>query len=114
QAAFCTAYRRGNIINLSFERETTDSVLLFNHRNKLPGSETRTVRFGNADNFDGVAYSYIDPEDDAIITRYLPDDQSAINPQDVESIGVRTHLQAYWLASRIWNTIRYQNTVTEF
>ena len=114
QSAFCTAYRRGNIINLSFERETTDSVLLFNHRNKLPGSETRTVRFGNAENFDGVAYTYIDPEDDAIITRYLPADQSAINAQDVESIGVRTHLQAYWLANRIWNMIRYQNTATEF
>jgi hypothetical protein len=76
-AAFCVAYRRGNIIKLNFEKATEDSTLLFNHRNKLPGSEIRTVRFGNLNNYDGVSLSYVSPEDDAIVTYYLPENRSA-------------------------------------
>lgn len=113
-AVFCTAYRRGNIIKLSFEQETQDSTLLFNHRNKLPGSETRTVRFGNQDNFDGVSFEYIDPEDDAQVTYYIPEDRSAVNPKEFESLGIRNRLQAYFHAWRMWNKIRYQNVITEF
>lgn len=113
-AVFCIAYRRGNIIKLNFERQTDNSTLLFNHRNKLPGSETRTVRFGNQNNFDGVAYQYTDPEDDALVTYYIPEDRSAINPKEIESLGVRSKLQAHFHAWRAWNKIRYQNVITEF
>lgn len=111
---FCTAYRRGNIIKLNFERETEDSTLLFNHRNKLPGSETRTIRFGNQNNFDGVSYQYADPNDDALVTYYIPEDRSAINPKEIESLGVRSKLQAHFHAWRAWNKIKHQNVITEF
>jgi hypothetical protein len=113
-AMFCQAYRQGSVISLSFERETQDSLLLFNHRNKLPGSETRTVRFGPAKDYDGVEYQYVDPIDDAIVKYYIPIDRSAVNPKKIESIGVRSNLQAYFAAWRAWNKIRYQNTTTEF
>lgn len=113
-AVFCTAYRRGSIIKLSFEKETPDSTLLFNHRNKLPGSETRTIRFGNQDDFNGVSFQYIDPEDDAQITYYIPEDRSAVNPKEVESLGIRNKLQAYFHAWRTWNKIQFQNVITEF
>lgn len=113
-AAFCTAYRRGNIIKWNFERQTEDSTLLFNHRNKLPGTETRTVRFGNQNNFDGVSYQYADPNDDALVTYYIPEDRSAINSKEIESLGVRSRLQAYFHAWRAWNKVRYQNVITEF
>ncbi len=39
-------YRRGSVLRLFFERATDDSVLLFNHRNKLPGSEKRIESIG--------------------------------------------------------------------
>lgn len=113
-AIYCVGYRRGNIINLSFEKKTQESTLLFNHRNKLPGSEIRTVRFGNFDNFDGVSYEYVDPEDDALVTYYIPEDRSAVNPKEIESLGVRSKLQAHFHAWRAWNKIKYQNTVSEF
>lgn len=113
-SVFCTSYRRGNIIKLSFEKETDDSTLLFNHRNKLPGSETRTIRFGNQDNYDGVSFQYADPNDDALVTYYIPTDRSATNPKEVESVGVRNGLQAYFHAWRIWNKIKFQNTIVEF
>lgn len=111
---FCSAYRSGSVIKLFFEKENIDSTLLFNHRNKLPGSETRTIRFGNQDNFDGVSFKYVSKEDGAQVTYYIPEDRSAINPKEFESIGIINNLQAYFHAWRIWNKIRYQNTVTEF
>lgn len=113
-AVFCTAYRQGSVIRLKLERATEDSVLLFNHRNKLPGSETRTIRFGNQDDNDGVEYEWVDPEDDALVTFYLPQDQSATKPRKMQSVGVRNYLQAFQHAHRIWNKVRYQNVATDF
>ena len=112
-SVFCTAYRRGNTIKLSFEKETELSTLLLNHRNKIPGSETRTVNFGLVGDNDGVEYEYVSPEDDAIVTMYLPADQSARNPKKVQSVGVRSKLKAHFHANRIWNKIRYQNMTVE-
>lgn len=112
--AFCHAYRRGNVVQLSFERENPDSSLLFNHRNKIPGTEKRTVTFGNQNDNDGVEFEYVDPEDDAIVTIYLPESRTAVNPKKIESIGIRNKLQAWIQAWRYWNKIQYQNIVTEF
>jgi hypothetical protein len=114
QACFCTPFRQGSTIGLSFERAVEDSTLLLNHRNKLPGSETRTVRFGNLDDHDGVEAEYRDPDDDSSVTIYIPADRSAVNPREVKLPGVRSRQQAYWQAWRAWNRIRFQNTATEF
>lgn len=111
---FCTAYRRGSEINLSFERETQDSTLLFNHRNKIPGTEVRTFAFGNPDGNDGVQLEYVDPDDDSVRTLYLPADRSSLNPKKVETIGIRNPLQAYFHANRALNRLRYQSVATEF
>lgn len=113
-AVFSTAYRRGNVINMQFERRTENSTLLFNHRNKLPGSEKRSINFGRQNNHDGVEYEWVDPSDDAVVTIYVPDSITATNPKKVESIGVRNKLQAHFHAQRIWQKIQYQNIATEF
>lgn len=113
-ANFSIAYRRGNVIKLSFEKETEDSTLLFNHRNKLPGSETRTVRFGNQDDVDGIEIEYISRADGAPLTYYIPDDMSAIRPKRIKTVGITSKLKAYFHAWRAWNKIRYQNTATSF
>jgi len=113
-AVFCNAYRRGNKIKLSFENETDLSTILFNHRNKLPGSEKRDVIFGNKENFDGLEFEYVDPKDDAVVTLYLPDETSPINPSRVQSVGIRNKLQAYFHAWRTWQKIKYQSIAVEF
>ena len=117
-AIFCQAYRRGNQIKLSFEKSTPDSTLLFNHRNKLPGTEVRTVSFGNQDDVDGIEYEYVDPEDDAVVTYHLPVDEAgqptATNPKKIQSIGIRSKLQAHFQAHRAWNKIQHQRVATEF
>lgn len=113
-AAFCHAYRRGSMIHVALEKATEDSVLLFNHRNKVPGTEVRTVRFGTQDDADGLEYEYVDPEDDAVVTMYLPAGGSAVKPKKVQSVGVRSKLQAYFQAHRVWNKMKFQTVTTEF
>lgn len=111
-AVFCTAYRRGSVLRLFFERKTEDSALLFNHRNTLPGSETRTTSFGPTEGYDGVEYSYVSPDDDAVVKLHLPH-EDVINPRTIESIGVRDKRQAHLHAWRAWNKILYQHTIME-
>lgn len=114
-AIFCSAYRTGPEIQLFFERETPDSVLLFNGRNTLPGTEARTTSFGPVTGVDGVELTFVDPEqDDAVGTIYMPANRTAKNPKKVETVGVRSRLQAYFHACREYNKILYQNTGIEF
>jgi hypothetical protein len=113
-AGFCTPFRRGNVIQLSFEKAETDARLIFNHRNKLPGTEKRTVTWGIQGNYDGVEYEYIDRKDGSLQTLYLPEDQSAVRAKTIQSIGVMGHTQATLHANRVWNKLRYQRISTEF
>lgn len=113
-AIFCEGYRQGTMLRLAFEKATTASTMLFNHRNKVPGSESRKQSFGPEDGVDGVNFVYVDPADGSSVTRYIPSDRSATNPKKIDSLGVRSHKQAYWHAYRAWNQIRYRNLVTTF
>ncbi|KCB41341.1 hypothetical protein L539_3589 [Bordetella hinzii 5132] len=114
EAIFCKAYRRGSVIRLFFERETDDSALLFNHRNKLPGSENRTDQIVSEERYDGVEYQWIDPETDAMAYIYLPEDRSAVNAKVIESVGVRSAEHAHLQAWRAWNKLRFQDETTTF
>lgn len=114
RAVFVTPYRIGPLIKFSFERETDKSRLLFNHRNKVPGTESRTINFGYLDEKDGIAYEYTDTEDGAILNLYLPEDQSAINIESNGPVGITNKLQLYFHAKRQFARQRYQNTLVEF
>lgn len=110
---FCRAYRQGSVLRLAFERATEDSTLIFNARNTLPGTQSRTVRFGPLDDHDGVELEYTDSEDGAALTFAIPPDGSATSPRSLEVVGVRSYVLAYWQAWRSWNKVRYQNTAVE-
>lgn len=114
ETVHCSVYRQGNVIKVFFEKEVSQSRLLFNHRNKLPGSEKRTFNFGKFDDRDGVEVSYTDTKDGSQMTYYIPSDQSAVNPEVVDIAGLTNRIQAYFHAYRAWNKIRYKNTVLEF
>jgi hypothetical protein len=114
---FCTAYRQSGKIKINFEKkaESLDAAkMLFNHRNKVPNTEKRDFVFGKTNEHDGIEFDYVNPDDDSIVTLYLPSDQSAINPKKIESIGIRNKIQAYWQAWRAYQKIIYQNTIVEF
>lgn len=110
---FCTVYRQGSVIRIDPEMATDDSILLFNHRNKIPDTEIRTFNFGYEKNYDGIAYTWINPDDDAVETLELPD-STVIRPRKIESIGIRNYKQAYFHAHREYNKLRYQNMIVEF
>jgi len=113
-AIFCNAYRQGNQLKLSFEGKTDLSTMLFNHRNKVPNSELRTIRFGNNDDHDGVDFDWINPEDGAVETFQIPTNGSAVNPQKIEMAGIQHIIQAHMHAYRAYWKILYRNTAVEF
>jgi hypothetical protein len=111
-AVFCTPFRQGSILKVRFDGPQSEAAMLFNHRNTLPGSEKRSVRFGNLDNYDGVEFEYVEDETGEPKTILLPATGS-VNRRRIESVGIVKDDQAYWHAAREWNKIRYQNTSDE-
>ena len=113
-AVFCECYRFGNKLRLKFERPQDNSVLLFNHRNKVPGSEKRTYNFGIDKDYDGVEIEYTSPDDDTRSTYLIPEDGSAINALKITTTGIRNHAVAKTRAWREWNKLQYQSAAVEF
>lgn len=114
QAVFCTAHRENSQHYFKFERETPNSLLLFNHRSMKPESLTVTEMFGIQDGYDGVELKWRDPNDnyaEAVIK--LPDDLQT-NYKTIEVAGVTSYVQAYFLAYRAWNKLRYNRKAIEF
>lgn len=112
QAVFCQAYRRGSKIRLFFERETDESTILFNHRNSIPGSQKRTTNFSSPKDNDGIELQYVSPQDDSVVTIRLPND-GIVNPETIETVGIRNAQQAHLHAYRAWNRLQYQHTTVE-
>lgn len=114
EAVFCTARREGGLHYFSFERETPNSLALFNHRNIAPESMVVTEFFGIQDNYDGIEFKWRDPSDnysEAIVR--LPDDLRT-NYKTIDSQGVTNYAQAHFLAHRAWNKLRYNRKAIEF
>lgn len=109
----CVAYRQGNKIKLKFEKENPIASLMFNHRNILPNTMQRAVSFGVINDYDGVKFKYIDPTNDKETILYVPN-SSVTNPKDIELVGIRSKVQAYYLAWRAWNKIKNQNIAIQF
>lgn len=114
ETCFCSGYRLGNLLKIYFEKEQDTSVLLFNHRNKIPKTEQRIVTFGNPGDYDGIELEYTVQDSGEPARYYLPSDQSAVNANKIKLGGVQQALQAYFHAHRFWNRLRYENTRVEF
>lgn len=113
-ACFCEAMRFGNKLRLKFEKPQTNSVLLFNHRNKVMGSETRTFKFGIDKDYDGVELEYTSPIDDKRVTYSIPVGSALTNPLKIQSTGIRNDAVAKTRAWREWNKLKFQNVNCEF
>jgi hypothetical protein len=113
-ACFCETYRYGNKLRWKFEGPQDNSVLLFNHRNKVPGSEKRTYSIGIDKDYDGIELEYTSPDDDLKTTYSIPEDGSARNPLKITTSGIRNHAVAKTRAWREWNKLQYQYLSCEF
>ncbi|MEK5750806.1 host specificity factor TipJ family phage tail protein [Acinetobacter variabilis] len=114
EAVFCTARRENGKHFFTFEKETPNSLILFNHRNIKPESLTKTNLFGVPDEYEGIEFKWRDETDDyaeAVIK--LPHDGLA-NYKTIESNGVTNAIQAHFLAHRAWNKMQFNRKTIEF
>lgn len=114
EAVFCTARRENGKHFFVFEKETPNSLILFNHRNIKPESPNKVKLFGTQEEYEGVEFKWRDATDDyaeAVIK--LPHDGLA-NYKTIESNGVTNAIQAHFLAHRAWNKMQFNRKTIEF
>jgi hypothetical protein len=115
QRCFCTAYRYGAKIYLKPDLPENTPVLIFNVRNKIPGTEVRTVRFGTENDYDGVVQRYVDSDDRWLVKEFtVPEDTMPTTPQVSEIVGLTHERQAHIHAYRLYARQRYQHTQVQF
>lgn len=111
---FSNARRQNDKVYFQFEKENPNSALLFNHRNKKPGSETRTEKYVIDNEYDGIEAKWRDANDNWIeATLKIPSDQ-ILNPKKLDLVGVTNKEQAHLLAHRAWNKIQHQRETIVF
>lgn len=104
-AIFCTPYRKGQDILLDFERPRMGPEMVFTHRSKTTVSEKWTRTFNDAQVYDSLKFSYIDPDTNVKETISIPA-EGGVNTETYDSKGIRNYRQAYWAAYR-----RYQKNL---
>lgn len=105
EAIFCTPYRRGADILLDFERPRMGPEMVFTHRCKTTATEKWTRTFNDAQVYDSLKFSYIDPDTNVKETISIPA-EGGVNTETYDSKGIRNYRQAYWAAYR-----RYQKNL---
>lgn len=105
EAIFCTPYRRGADILLDFERPRMGPEMVFTHRSKTAAAEKWTRTFNDAQVYDSLKFSYIDPDTNVKETISIPA-EGGVNTETYDSKGIRNYRQAYWAAYR-----RYQKNL---
>ncbi|EEN5580942.1 hypothetical protein X025_21690 [Salmonella enterica subsp. enterica serovar Enteritidis] len=98
-AIFCTPYRRGADILLDFERPRMGPEMVFTHRSKAGTSEKWTRTFNDAQVFDSLKFSYIDPKTNVKETITIPE-TGGLKTENYDSKGIRNYKQAFWAANR--------------
>lgn len=117
QACFLTPYRQANVLKCDPDIATDDSSVLFNHRNKKPGTEQRTVTFGMLNDNDGVEQQYTDVDTGVQIVTPISQFLSqpgVTSPLQSRVVGLRFRHQAWWHAYRLLMRIIHQHVATEF
>lgn len=105
EAIFCTPYRRGADILLDFERPRIGPEMVFTHRSKTTATEKWTRTFNDAQVYDSLKFSYINPDTNVKETISIPA-EGGVNTETYDSKGIRNYKQAYWAAYR-----RYQKNL---
>ena len=112
-AAFCIAYRQNGKIRLAFERAQASSTALFTHRNKKPLSESVTRKFSSDAEYDGVEFTYVDPDSNQSETITLPLSGAYTKLKKFEIPGIRSYAQAWLRASREYAKLTGQRLTLE-
>lgn len=111
EPVFCTIGRDGNDIKLYFDKPVTGPAMVFTHRSKV-GEEKWTQSFAYQAK-DSVEFIYTDPKTNIRETIKIPE-VGGVNPNKIDSKGVRSYQQAYWLAHRARQKDLLQKRGVEF
>jgi hypothetical protein len=114
ESCLVTFYRQGDVIKAEPDISTQDASLLFNHRNKVPGTETRTGTFATEEEYDGVEIEYTDDVNNQIQLYTIPATGIPRNPRKVRLAGVRNRRKAAMHAWRAYHRLQYQFIALEF
>ena len=111
----CTHDRRiARNIYYDLERADNDPIILFNHRNKRPNSETRVVKPQVDSSYDGIELSYIDSENGWIEKTLKIPNEFINNPKKVDVKGIVYKDQAHIVAWREWNKLLFTRVTAQF
>lgn len=111
-AVMCIPYSQFGVYDAFFEKVQPTSSMQITCRNKLYGTETRSISYDRKN--DGVEVTYRSNVTGTSDTIYIPQDQSARNPERITLNGCTTELQAFRYACRVYNRQKYQTTTVKF
>ncbi|MBB5411912.1 hypothetical protein HDG34_005878 [Paraburkholderia sp. HC6.4b] len=109
-----TPYRMGGVLKFQFEGPQSTSAMQFVHRNKWPGTDTRTRSFTADQLYDGVELTYRDDEAGIPTVIRRPANDIAANPKRIEVSGCITPRGAAIRASREYNKLLYGRVSVQF
>ncbi len=89
----------GADILLDFEHPRMGPEMVFTHRSKAGTSEKWTRTFNDAQVFDSLKFSYIDPKTNVKETITIPE-TGGVKTETYDSKGIRNYKQAFWAAHR--------------
>lgn len=114
-AATCTHDRRVNR-KIYYDLESADNVplILFNHRNKFAGTETREFNFVVENRYDGIEITYVDSEADWIEKTLKIPNEMINNPKKIQGTGIIYKQQAHVVGWREWNKLKFNRISTKF
>jgi hypothetical protein len=117
-ACFVIPFRQGDVMKASPDVATDASTYIFNHRNKVPGSEARAITFGRLGDNDGVEQEFMDP--DTGPETYIPPSlfprvlAQPVSPLQSRIVGLRHRKQAIWHGHRQQARQDHQNQSVQF
>lgn len=111
-AVMCVPYTQFGVYDAFFEKVQPTSSMQITCRNKIYGTETRMTNYDRKN--DGVEVTYRSNATGTADTVYIPQDQSARNPERITLNGCTTELQAFRFACRAYNRQKYQTVTAKF
>jgi len=101
-------YRAGGVLKFTRDELRPVRTALFNNRNKLPDTETKTITFQKPDDPDGINLTWMSSETGKPSTILFPEGGNPKNPKTFTAAGIASYEQA-WNRGRLeYDRILYQ------
>lgn len=113
--ATCSHERRvARKVYYELEKKDNAPIILFNHRNKKPGSETVARNFRVHNHYDGIELTYMDSENGWIEKTLKVPHDAITNAKKIDTMGIIYTKQAHVIAWREWNKLKFKRISTKF